>query len=333
LGAVTAELAITYDDVLAARESLAGRVHRTPVVTSRRLDEIAGRRLFFKCENLQRGGAFKIRGATNRIRSLTPEERRRGVAAFSSGNHAQAVAIAAGELGIDAKIVMPDDAPAPKVAATRAYGATIVTYDRRREDREALGRKLAEEEGRVLVPPYDDPLVMAGQGTAALELIEEVPDLDAVVAPVGGGGLLAGTATAAGGGSRPVAAWGAEPAQADDTARSLEAGERVRIPPPDTIADGGRAEIPGALTFPILQARAAGVVRVPEEAIARAMLLLLTRAKLVVEPTGALPAAAALEGLLPPELQRVGVILSGGNVDPAVLAMILQDSFSRDTPR
>ena len=319
-------LAITYDDVLAARDAIAGRVHRTPVVTSQLLDAIAGRRLFFKCENLQRGGAFKIRGATRKIRSLTPEERRRGVAAFSSGNHAQAVAIAAGELGIDAKIVMPLDAPRAKVEATRGYGATIVTYDRQRVDREELGRRLAEEEGRVLVPPYDDPLVMAGQGTAALELLEDVPDLDAVVAPVGGGGLLAGTATAAGGARRPVLAFGAEPAQADDTARSLEAGERVRIPPPDTIADGGRAEIPGALTFPILQARAAGVVRVSEEAILRAVLLLLTRAKLVVEPTGALAAAAALEGLLPPELERVGVILSGGNIDPATLARILTDA-------
>jgi threonine dehydratase len=317
-------LAISYDDVLAAHERIQDFIHRTPVVTSRLLDAIAGRRLFFKCENLQRGGAFKIRGATSKMRSLTPEERRRGVAAFSSGNHAQAVAIAAGELGIDAKIVMPIDAPRAKVEATRAYGATIVTYDRQRDDREELGRRLAEEEGRVLVAPYDDPLVMAGQGTAALELLEDVPDLDAVVAPVGGGGLLAGTATAAMGGARPVPAFGAEPAQADDTARSLEAGERIRIPPPDTIADGGRAEIPGALTFPILQVRAAGVVLVPEEAILRAVVLLLTRAKILVEPTGALAAAAALEGLLPPEFERVGVILSGGNIDPATLARILE---------
>jgi threonine dehydratase len=318
-----APLSISYDDVLAARDRIAGRAHRTPVVTSRLLDELAGRSLFFKCENLQRGGAFKIRGATNKLRSLTPDEQRRGVAAFSSGNHAQAVAIAAAELGVDAKIVMPQDTPRPKLEATRAYGATIVMYDRMKQDREELGRKLAEDEGRVLVAPYDDPLVMAGQGTAALELLEDVPDLDAVVAPVGGGGLLAGTATAAGGGARPVAAWGAEPAQADDTAQSLERGERVRIPPPDTIADGGRAEIPGALTFPVLQARAAGVARVPEKAIAGAVLLLFTRAKLVVEPTGALAAAAAMEGLLPPELRRVGVILSGGNLDPAAVAGIV----------
>jgi threonine dehydratase len=318
------ELAISYDDVVKARERVAPHVHRTPVVTSRLLDQIAGRSLFFKCENLQRGGAFKIRGATNKTRSLDADQRRRGVAAFSSGNHAQAVAIAAAELGIDAKIVMPTDAPRAKVEATRAYGATIVTYDRRKDDRVEIGRLLAEDEGRVLIPPYDDPLVMAGQGTAALELIEEVPDLDAVVAPVGGGGLLAGTATAAQGARRPIPAWGAEPALADDTARSLEAGERVRIEPSDTIADGARADEPGELTFPILQARAAGVVRVSEEAMVRALVLLLTRAKLVVEPTGALAAAAALEGLLPAELKRIGVILSGGNVDPATLAELLQ---------
>jgi len=318
IGGMTAEsLAISYDDVLSARDRIAGRVYRTPVVTSRLIDEIAGRSLFFKCENLQRGGAFKIRGATSKMRTLTEEERRRGVAAFSSGNHAQAVAIAAAELGVDAKILMPEDTPRPKLEATRAYGATIVTYDRQKEDREELGRKLAEDVGRVLVAPNDDPFVMAGQGTATLELLEDVPDLAAVVAPVGGGGLLAGTATAASGGPLPVPAWGAEPAQADDTVRSLEAGERVRIPPPDTVADGGRAEIPGTLTFPILRRRAAGIVRVPEAAIARALLLLFTRAKLVVEPTGALSAAAAIAGLLPRDLQRVGVILSGGNLDPS----------------
>jgi threonine dehydratase len=320
-------LAISYDDVLTARDRIAGHAHRTPVITSRLLDQIAGRRLFFKCENLQRGGAFKIRGATNKLRSLTAEERRRGVAAFSSGNHAQAVAIAAAELGIDAKIVMPEDAPRAKMEATRAYGATIVTYDRRREDRVEIGRRLAQDEGRVLVPPYDDPLVMAGQGTAALELIEEVPDLEAVVAPVGGGGLLAGTATAAQGGDRPIPAWGAEPALADDTARSLAAGERVRIGPSETIADGARADIPGELTFPVLQARASGVVRVPEEAIARAVRLLVTRAKLVVEPTGVLAAAAVFENLLPTDLERVGVILSGGNVDPTMLARILVEEI------
>lgn len=318
-------LAVGVDDVRAAGEGIAGRVHRTPVFTSRLLDAAAGRSLFFKCENLQRGGAFKIRGATNRVLALTEEERRRGVVAYSSGNHAQAVALAAAALDVDAKILMPADAPRAKLAATKAYGATIVEYDRRVDDRAALAREAAEREGRVLVPPYDDPWIIAGQGTAAAELLEEIPDLDAVVAPVGGGGLLAGTATACAGHDRPVAAWGAEPATADDTARSLEAGERVRIDPPDTIADGARSRSPGELTFPILRERAAGVVRVPDEALPRAMAWLLTRMKLLVEPTGALAAAAALEGLLPDGPERVGVILSGGNVDLGRLADLVGD--------
>ncbi len=255
------------------------------------------------------------------MRSLSETERRRGVIAFSSGNHAQAVAIAARAVGADAMIVMPVDAPRAKVEATRAYGATIVEYDRHAEDREEIARQIVEREKRTLIPPYDDPFVMAGQGTAALELLEEIADLDAVVAPVGGGGLLAGTATAARG--LGVRAFGAEPAAADDTVRSLEAGERVRIDPPDTIADGARTEMPGALTFPIVQERAEAIVRVSEEAMVRAMGLLLTRMKLVVEPTGTLAAAAVLEGLIPEDALRVGVILSGGNVDPETLAELL----------
>lgn len=314
-------LAIARDDVLAAAERIAGAVHRTPVVTSRLLDEIAGRELVFKCENLQRAGAFKIRGATNRLRSLDEAARARGVVAFSSGNHAQAVALAARSEGIDAVIVMPTDAPEAKVEATRAYGARIERYDRHAEDREAVARELAEREGRTLVPPFDDPLVMAGQGTSGLELVEQDPDLDAIVAPVGGGGLLSGIATAVDGSGIEV--WGAEPARADDFVRSLEAGRRIEIEPPDTIADGARTEAPGALTLPVVQRRAAGIVRVPEAAIVRAMRLVLTRLKLVVEPTGALAAAAALEGLLPGEPRRVGVVLSGGNVDPATLAGLL----------
>lgn len=322
---MSGSLAVGVDDVHAARERIAGRVHATPVFTSRLLDEAAGGSLFFKCENLQKGGAFKIRGATNRVLALTGDERRRGVVAYSSGNHAQAVALAAGSLGVDAKILMPADAPRAKVAATRAYGATVVEYDRRVDDRAALAREVAEREGRILIPPYDDPWIIAGQGTAAVELLEEIPDLDAVVAPVGGGGLLAGTATACAGHVRPVAAWGAEPAAADDTARSLEAGERVRIDPPDTIADGARSRSPGELTFPILRERAAGVVRVPDEALIRAMAWLLTRMKLLVEPTGALAAAAALEGILPDGPERIGVILSGGNVDLGRLAELVGD--------
>lgn len=319
-------LAVDVDDVRAARERIAGQVHRTPVLTSRLLDEAAGRSLFFKCENLQRGGAFKIRGATNRVRAMSEQERGRGVVAYSSGNHAQAVALAAASMDVDAKILMPTDAPRAKVAATKGYGATVVEYDRQTEDRAALAREVADREGRVLIPPYDDPWIIAGQGTATAELLEQVPDLDAVVAPVGGGGLLAGAATACAGLDRRVEPWGAEPAAADDTARSLESGERVRIDPPDTIADGARTRSPGELTFPILSQRAAGVVRVPDETLPRAMAWLLTRMKLLVEPTGALAAAAVLEGILPEGLERIGVILSGGNVDMGRLSELLAGS-------
>lgn len=290
------------------------------------LSERSGCELFFKCENLQRAGAFKIRGATNRIRSLSTAERERGVVAFSSGNHAQAVALAAGEAGVDAVIVMPADAPRAKREATEAYGARVVEYDRFSDDREAMARRIVQEEGRSLVPPYDDPLVIAGQGTAALELLEDVPDLEAVVVPVGGGGLLAGTATVATG-FEGVRVFGAEPAGADDTVRSLEVGRRVRLDAPDTIADGARAHTPGELTFPILRERAEAVVRVPDAALIEAMRLLFTRMKIVVEPTGALAVAALLEGSIPAGLRRVGVILSGGNVDPATLAELLTEGI------
>ncbi len=290
------------------------------------MSERSGRELFFKCENLQRAGAFKIRGATNKIRSLLPAERERGVVAFSSGNHAQAVALAAGEAGVDAIIVMPADAPRAKREATEAYGGRVIEYDRFSDDREAMARRIVEEEGRVLVPPYDDPLVIAGQGTAALELLEDVPDLEAVVVPVGGGGLLAGTATAAAG-SGEVRVFGAEPAGADDTVRSLEVGRRVRLDAPDTIADGARAHTPGELTFPIVRERAEAVVRVADPALVEAMRLLFTRMKIVVEPTGALAVAALLEGSIPTGLRRVGVILSGGNVDPATLARLLTEGI------
>lgn len=318
-------LAIGLDDVLAARDRIAGAVHRTPVLTSRLLNERCGRELFFKCENLQRAGSFKIRGATSKIRALEPVERERGVVAFSSGNHAQAVALAAGEAGVDAVIVMPVDAPRAKREATRAYGARVIDYDRMTDDREEIARRIVEEEGRILVPPYDDPLVMAGQGTTALELLEDVPALDAVVVPVGGGGLLAGTATALLG-FEGIRAYGAEPAAADDTARSLEVGRRVTIDPPDTIADGARVQTPGALTFPVVRELAEAVVRVPDESLARAVELLLSRMKIVVEPTGALAAAAVLDGEIPADARRIGIVLSGGNVDPAALARLLGEA-------
>lgn len=301
-------------DVTTAAQRIVGLVHRTPVVTSRRIDEIVGRSVYFKCENLQRAGSFKMRGATNKLRLLSEEGISR-VVAFSSGNHAQAVALASRELGIDAVIVMASDAPRAKIEATRAYGARIVPYDRMREDREALAAELVEREERALVRPYDDAAIIAGQGTACLELLDEVADLDLVVAPVGGGGLLAGSAVAAR--DAGVRVFGAEPETADDTARSLEAGARVTIDPPDTIADGARVQIPGAVTFPIVQALAEAVVRVSEAGIRQAMDLFMTRTKLVVEPTGALGLGALLEGCLPAGADRVGVIVSGGNLDPA----------------
>lgn len=316
-------LGITPADVIAAQERIAGGVHRTPVMTSQLLDEIAGRKLYFKCENLQRGGSFKIRGATNKLRQLSDDARQRGVVAYSSGNHAQGVALAARDLGVNAVIVMAADAPSAKVDATRGYGAEIVTYDRRTDDREAIAAEIVERDGRVLIPPYDDLAIIAGQGTATLELLQEVAGLDAVVAPVGGGGLLAGAALAGAAQDPPVRAFGAEPETADDTVRSLEAGERVGIAPPETIADGARVQIPGELTFPIVRELAEDVLRVPEAAIIRAMTLIMTRMKLVVEPTAALAAAAALEGFLPPDVRRVGVILSGGNLDLQLLGQLV----------
>ena len=244
---------VTIADVRRAATRIEPLIHRTPVLTSRLGDAATGLQCFFKCENLQRGGAFKIRGAANFLLSIPPSERARGVVAFSSGNHAQAVAIAAGELGVRAKIAMPTDAPAAKLEATKDYGAEVVFYDRSKDDREALARRLAEETGSILVPPFDHEWIIAGQGTAALELLEDVPDLDAIVACVGGGGLLAGTSIAAKGVKPEIRVFGAEPEQANDTYLSLRAGYRVEIPPPQTIADGLRLPKPGALTFPIVQ--------------------------------------------------------------------------------
>ncbi len=319
----TPALAVSYSDVEAARRRIGDRAHRTAVVRSRLLDAMAGRSLFLKCENLQRGGSFKIRGATNKLLSLTDEERKRGVVAFSSGNHAQAVALASRELGVDAVIVMPEDAPAAKVAATEAYGARIVRYDRMRDDREVVAREFVDREGRMLVPPYDDPAIIAGQGTAALELLDEVESLDVVVVPVGGGGLLAGTATAVSGRSPETDVFGVEPDTANDFQLSLEEGVRVTTPPSPTIADGARPQTPGVLTFPIVRERAAGILLVPDSELIRAMRELLTYTKMLVEPTGALGVAAVLSGALPERYSRVGIVLSGGNVDLAALAGFL----------
>jgi len=315
---------LTLDDVKAAARRLKGRVHRTPVLTSRSLDETTGHRVFLKCENFQRAGAFKIRGALNKLLTLSPEDLARGVLAFSSGNHAQGVALAAQMTGTTAVILMPTDAPALKLAATRGYGAEVVFYDRQTEDREARARELAETTMRVLVPPYDDPAIMAGQGTAALELLEDTPDLDALLTPVGGGGLMAGCSTVAKALRPAMKVFGVEANTANDTWLSLKKGERVRIAPPPTIADGIRNLSPGVLTFPILKRNLTDVLLVSDAEIAEAVRFLLLRCKILVEPTGAVPAAALLAGKLPlPKGARVGVVLSGGNVDPGTLAGLL----------
>jgi threo-3-hydroxy-L-aspartate ammonia-lyase len=316
-------MAIAFADVRQAAERLHGIANRTPVVTSRTVDALAGAQVFFKCENLQRGGAFKFRGAYNRLVALSPDERARGVVAFSSGNHAQGVALAARELGIRATVVMPTDAPALKLAATEGYGAEVVRYDRLTEDREAIARRLADERGATLVPPYDHPLIMAGQGTAALELVEEVPALDWLLMPVGGGGLLSGCTVAATGLLPHIQVVGVETETSNDWELSLAAGHPVRIPPPDTIADGMRTQQPGALTFPIVQQLAKCVMTVSDQEVKAAMRFLLLRMKLLVEPTGAVPVALLLSGRLDLRGQRVGIILSGGNADPALVAEIL----------
>lgn len=306
-----------------AHERIGSRIHRTPVITSSAFDEASRRQVFFKCENLQRAGAFKIRGATNKILSLNEEEKRRGVVAFSSGNHAQAVALAAGEAGVRAVVAMPDDAPKSKVAATRAYGAEIVFYDRHGEDREAVAHAIAEREHLVMVPPYDDYLIMAGQGTSALEFLEDVPDLDCILAPCSGGGLFAGVSTAAKGVKPEICCFAVEPETGDDTRQSFIKGERVSIPPPPTIADGLRVQSPGTLTFPIVQQNADDVLTVSDDEIVATIKFMLFRMKTLVEPSGAAAAAAVLYGKLPAENKRVGVIVSGGNIDPDALARLL----------
>jgi threo-3-hydroxy-L-aspartate ammonia-lyase len=308
-------MTVTLDDIRNAADRIKGAAHRTPVVTSRTLDERVGARVFLKCENLQRIGAFKFRGAYNAISRLSPEQRARGIAAYSSGNHAQAVALAARELGSSAVILMPADTPASKAAAVAGYGAEVVTYDRYTEDREVIGAKLAADRGLALIPPYEHPDVIAGQGTAALELLEEVGELDALVVPVGGGGLIAGSATAAKGLRPGIRVVGVEPAAGDDTKRSLAAGERVSVPVPRTIADGQAAGIPGELTFSINRRLVDEVVLVSDDEIRDAMRFVFDRLKLVVEPSGATGVAALLAGRVAPVPPRVGVIVSGGNVD------------------
>jgi threonine dehydratase len=314
---------LTIDLIKEAAARIRNYIHHTPVLTSRAFNDVTGREVFFKCENLQRAGAFKIRGATNKILSLTDDEKKRGVIAVSSGNHAQAVALASREAGIRAVVAIPADAPKSKVEATRGYGADIRFFDRQRDDRDAFGREIAEREGLVMVPAYDDYLIMAGQGTCGLEFLEEVPDLDCILTPCSGGGLFAGVSTAAKSIKPSIRCFAVEPETANDTQQSVRQGERVTIPPPPTIADGLRVQSPGALTFPITRVNAESVLTVSDEEIIAATRFMLFRMKLLVEPSGAAAAAAVLADKIPSDCKRVGVVLSGGNIDSDVLAKLL----------
>ncbi|TCM49039.1 threo-3-hydroxy-L-aspartate ammonia-lyase [Kribbella sp. VKM Ac-2568] len=305
---------LTLDDIRAAAERIAGTAHRTPVLTSRTLNDRVGAEVFLKAENFQRIGAFKFRGAFNAISRLTEDQLARGVAAYSSGNHAQAVALAARLAGTSAVILMPTDAPPTKMAATRGYGAEVVTYDRYAQDRAALAQQLAVERGLTLIPPYDHYDVMAGQGTVALELIEEVGPLGALLVPIGGGGLIAGCATAATALSPGIRVIGVEPAAGDDTARSLAAGKRIEIAVPRTIADGQAIATPGELTFAVNKELVDSVELVSDDEIRAAMAFAFERLKIVVEPSGASALAALLNGRMKALPDRVGVVISGGNV-------------------
>ena len=325
---MSSNLAISFDDIAAAAGRLAGQAFKTPVRISREADQRTGAQLFFKCENFQRMGAFKFRGAYNALAQFTADQRQAGVIAFSSGNHAQAIALSGRLLGIPSVIVMPKDAPPAKLAATRGYqqgqaGSEVVVYDRYTEDREAIGRRIAEERGMTLIPPYDHPHVMAGQGTAALELIQETGPLDALLVCVGGGGLISGCATAAQHLSPGIAVHGVEPEAGNDVQQSLAKGYIVRIETPKTIADGAQTQAPGRLTFPVIQRHVKSVVTVSDAQLASTMRFFAERMKMVVEPTGCLAAAAALEGVLDLRGQRVGIIVSGGNVGLAAYASLL----------
>jgi len=307
---------VTYDDVCSAAKAIDGIAHRTPVMTSRTIDKLTGAAFYFKCENLQRVGAFKFRGAYNALSKL-----RGPIVAFSSGNHAQAVANAARLLGLPATIVMPHDAPASKLAATRGYGAEVVIYDRFAEDREAIAKRIAVERGATIIPPFDHPDIIAGQGTAALELFDDVPQLDFVVTPLGGGGLLSGSAIVARHRNGNCKIYGVEPAAGNDGQRSFESGQIVHIATPETIADGAQTQHLGQLTFPIIQRDVAGIVTATDDELVDAMQLLFETMKIVVEPTGVLGFAGARK--LPIAGARIGVILSGGNIDAARFASLI----------
>ncbi|MBJ8740849.1 threo-3-hydroxy-L-aspartate ammonia-lyase [Citrobacter sp. FDAARGOS_156] len=304
-----------YHDVAAAAERIAGYANKTPVMTSRTVNEEFGADVFFKCENFQRMGAFKFRGAMNALRQFTPEQRAAGVVAFSSGNHAQAIALSAKLLGIPATIIMPHDAPAAKVAATKGYGGHVVMYDRYTEDREKIGRDLAEKQGLTLIPPYDHPYVIAGQGTATKELIEEVGALDALFVCLGGGGLLSGSALAARHLSPDCLIYGVEPEAGNDGQQSFRSGKIVHIDTPKTIADGAQTQHLGQHTFPLIQKHVNDILTVSDDELIAAMKFIAERMKMVVEPTGCLGFAAARARKAGLRGKRIGIIISGGNVD------------------
>ena len=316
-------LAINFDDVAQAALRLNGVANRTPVLTSRTANEMSGAELFFKCENFQRMGAFKFRGAYNALAQFTPEQKKRGVCAFSSGNHAQGIALSAQILKMPAAIVMPFDSPAVKIAATRGYGAEVITYDRYKEDREAIGRRLAEERGMTLIPPYDQAHVMAGQGTAALELLQEVDQIDTLIVCLGGGGLISGCAVAAKHLNPKIRVIGVEPEAGNDAQQSKAAGKIIKIETPKTIADGAQTQAVGNLTFPVIQALVDDIVTVSDAQLIEAMRFAASRMKMVIEPTGGLAMAAAMQGAVNVKGQRVGIIISGGNVDITQLANFL----------
>jgi threonine dehydratase len=313
----------SYDDVVAAAGRIAGHAHRTPVLTSRTANAELGAEIFFKAENLQRMGAFKFRGGFNALSRFDAAQRKAGVVAFSSGNHAQAIALSARLLGIPATIIMPEDAPAAKIAATRGYGGNVVTYDRYKEDREAIGRKLAEENGMTLVPPYDHADVIAGQGTAAKELFEEVGELDYFFVCLGGGGLLAGSALATRALSPACKLYGVEPEAGNDGQQSFRSGAVVHIDTPNTIADGAQTQHLGSLTFPIIQRDVDDILTVSDAELVEAMRFFAARMKIVVEPTGCLGFAAARKMKEALRGKRVGVLISGGNVDLERFASLL----------
>ncbi|KWF21197.1 threo-3-hydroxy-L-aspartate ammonia-lyase [Burkholderia ubonensis] len=305
----------TFADVEAAATRIAGIAHRTPVHTSRTLNQLIGAEVFVKCENFQRMGAFKFRGAFNALSKFSPEQRKAGVVAFSSGNHAQGIALSAQILGIPATIVMPHDAPASKIAATKGYGADVVVYDRYAEDREAIGRRLADEQGLTLIPPYDHPDVLAGQGTAAKELFDEVGALDALFVPMGGGGLLSGTALSTRALAPQCELYGVEPEAGNDGQRSLRSGQIVHIDTPKTIADGAQTQHIGNYTFAIIKRDVNDILTASDADLVNAMKFFATRMKMIVEPTGCLGLAAALNAKESLKGKRVGIIISGGNID------------------